>query len=107
MRTPVSDGMLYAPRYPRARGTEKKETGLLISSYFSSCDVLRVKWQKDCYVPIAKTPKRLRTAKKVKIRLALLGRHIGDGSQSASRIRQMIGVYSFRGQCCLVGVRAG
>jgi hypothetical protein len=27
MRRPVSDGMLYAPRYPRARGTEKKETG--------------------------------------------------------------------------------
>jgi hypothetical protein len=27
MRRPVSDGMLYAPKYPRARGTEKKETG--------------------------------------------------------------------------------
>jgi hypothetical protein len=27
MRRPVSDGMLYAPRYPRARGTDKKETG--------------------------------------------------------------------------------
>src|SRR5215472_3299565 len=26
MRRPVSDGMLYAPRYPRAQGTEKKET---------------------------------------------------------------------------------
>jgi hypothetical protein len=27
MRRPVSDGMQYAPKYPRARGTEKKETG--------------------------------------------------------------------------------
>ena len=27
MRRPVSDGMLYASKYPRARGTEKKETG--------------------------------------------------------------------------------